>query len=108
MAARHFFFRMEGGHLMNANRLVQTPIDIDQRVYNAIHGSSRGVRRHQIKNIHNYAQKEEYCETQTFLTDTTTCCEQRGIFQPWANRGFILTSSMHVTEHNDTLNKRVG
>jgi hypothetical protein len=33
---RIFFFKMEGGHLVNANRLVQTPIDIDQKVYNAI------------------------------------------------------------------------
>jgi len=46
---RTFFFRMKGGHLLNANRLVQTPIDIDQRVCNAIHGSSRGVRWHQTK-----------------------------------------------------------
>jgi hypothetical protein len=35
--------------------------------------------------------------------------EQKEIFQPWANKCFILTSSMHITEHaNDTLNKRVG
>jgi hypothetical protein len=31
------------------HRLVQTPIDIDQRACNAIHDSSRGVRRHQTK-----------------------------------------------------------
>jgi hypothetical protein len=31
------------------HRLVQTPIDINQRVCNAIHDSSRGVRRHQTK-----------------------------------------------------------
>jgi len=40
---------MEGGHLVNANQFIQTPIDIDQKVCNAIHGSSRGVRRHQTK-----------------------------------------------------------
>jgi len=40
---------MKGEHLLNANRLVQTLIDIDQRVCNAIHSSSRGVRGHQTK-----------------------------------------------------------
>ncbi len=58
---------MEGGHLVNANWLVQTPIDIDQRVCNAIHGSSRGVHRHQIKNIHSCAQKEDHCGTHVRL-----------------------------------------
>jgi len=48
-AVGRFFFKMEGGHLVNANRFIQTPIDIDERVCNAIHGSTRGVRRHQTK-----------------------------------------------------------
>ncbi len=44
-----FFFGMEGGHLLNANRLIQTSINIDQGACNAIPGSSRGVRRHRTK-----------------------------------------------------------
>jgi hypothetical protein len=48
-ATGRFFFGMEGGHLLNANRLIQTLIDIDQGACNAIPGPSRGVRRHQTK-----------------------------------------------------------
>jgi hypothetical protein len=47
---------MGGEHLLNANRLVQTPIDIDQRVYNAIHGSSTPNK----ENIRSYAQNEDH------------------------------------------------
>jgi hypothetical protein len=34
--AAGFFFKMEGGHFVNANRLIQTLIDIDLKVYNAM------------------------------------------------------------------------
>jgi hypothetical protein len=44
------------------------------------------------------------------LKQTTIFVVNKGEFsQPWANRCFTLTSSMHETEHsNNTLNKRVG
>jgi len=110
MAVGRFFFRMEGGHLVNANRFVQTSIDIDQRVCNAIHGSSRGVRRHQTKKTSAVVRRRKITPKPKPLKQTTIFVTNRGEFsQPLANRRFTLTSSMHETEHsNDTLNKRVG
>jgi hypothetical protein len=110
MAAWCFFFRMEGGHLVNANRFVQTSIDIDQRVCNAIHGSSRGVHRHQMKKTSVVVCRRKIASEPKPLKQTTISVANRGEFsQPWANRHFTLTSNMHETKHsNDTLNKRVG
>ncbi len=107
---RTFFFRMEGGHLVNANRLVQIPIDIDQKVCNAIHGSSRGVRWHQTKKTSAAMRRKKITPEPKPLKHTTISVVNRGEFsQPWTNRRFTFTSSMHEIEHsNDTLNKRVG
>jgi hypothetical protein len=54
-----FFFRMEGGHLVNANQLVQTSIDIDQRVCNTIQLVKRCPSTPNKKNIHNYRNCDE-------------------------------------------------
>ncbi len=79
---------MEGGHLVNANRLVQTPIDIDQRVCNAIQLVKRCPPTLNKENIRNCAQKEDHSETQTFKTDNNFRCEQRGIFPTLSQQTF--------------------
>jgi len=48
-ATGRFFFGMESRHLLNANRLIQTLIDINQGACNAIPGPSIGVCQHQTK-----------------------------------------------------------
>ncbi len=85
---RTFFFRMEGGHLVNANQLVQTPIDIDQRVYNAIQLIKRCPPTPNKENIRSCAQKEDHFGTQTFKTNNNFHYEQRGIFPTLSQQTF--------------------
>jgi hypothetical protein len=74
---------MEGGHLVNANRLVQTLIDIDLKVCNAIQLVKRCPPTTNKKHPQLCTEGKSLWNL-NFFTDNNVGCEQRKIFQPWA------------------------